>query len=1341
MPLELPIDMPGPEAFPPLGSARPAPSSNMTGSRTRHQQNRGSADMSVHNAQNASAAAQDFFSRSRGRGRGRGQGRAYRQPHTAGHDFARPPAQQNHRWSSQNQFLASQEQNRAARHRAMDQADYLDYLAKTTMTNMLTRKEIESKHLFRQRLEALAKNVSETSPLSNTTSGPLNLRLQSYGSLSNSFGTSGCDVDLLLTVETKAQDYVEISEQYKRDLEKALLEKGIGARLLTNTRIPIIRVCERPSAELLENLWEHRRQREITESIAQLRVDSTELDAPLPILTKSQYEAQSAAMAELDLNAADVPLPQTPVIDHAKLEFVGDCGIQCDINFTNHVALHNTKMLWTYGQCDTRVRLMGIFVKNWVKARAINTPYHGTLSSYGFVLMVLHYLMNVTNPPVVPNLQGLAHGHLWGQPPTRSSEGHDIEFTHDLDQIRDYMATQPRNQNSLGALLQGFFRYYATHDGFNWTQDVISIRTPGGILSKQAKGWTGAKWTGNKQNVRLRYLLAIEDPFELEHNVARTVGHNGIKAIRDEFRRSWSMIQGIQRVQSPQGTSWIWSTHDQNASGDGLDFIAPAEDRGDLLKRDAEFRKEQLKLLKQKTEADEESAKRQALKSVSDDELADTYGMSVGQSDLLPIDTWAEDQAKLIHDVALQDKKISRMRGPKTIHRKPTSDKDDSDSEDPMHYERYATENGKAGSVVADERATSPTEPDTPEFASEGLATPDGTSSSLHMEPYVDKVDQTFADSNKITSGQDQWDIWGHGVRDQHKSFGQDEGRSNCNSTNNLVQTDWNEYRDAQAIKNVSDDHANNLASNDTTLNIGLLPSPSLNYNNDLVNGNGNVERNSSVPLSPRTKRQLRSSLPPPRPLDNIPRPSQDTPAQRLPSLRQYRQAPTSDSVGPIISWTPDAMGGRWLLSRDRRIRQGQTVELTSGDKGRLNAKFPYNPSMTREELAEKNDLLEKYYKDSLYPRQSAEMRARSSGAGSPVIEAQSAVHENAPMDTNREPPVLNIDKIIDAGPVGDGIYWSTMTDIGHWLRWRDRKIIAGRWKPKDSLAALLSDLFPRDATTTVGDMNCMNWDLDNFFVGLSYPRAKELTHDEMDEMADAIRDAVRKTYEHRASKQDAASRLPRKAWNDFAQLESFMDSRPRFTESTVPLTKKGNGDETKENLDPSARTEPVAAEEPVRQDETVTSNEQRKLLLDMFRQGDVSPKTTRHVLDPKDQNAVEQLSMQAMMNVSEQASKGLQHNNDFVRAQRVAFFDKQSAIKNQSVPMASRPLSEKDVYNFIDERKDSGVEGSCNQSSPSSNTDLSESRHLNYQNLTNLQKALKNYENPIRSGHVEGDD
>ncbi|KAI1651766.1 uncharacterized protein F4817DRAFT_323547 [Daldinia loculata] len=297
---------------------------------------------------------------------------------------------------------------------------------------------------------------------------------------------------------------------------------------------------------------------------------------------------------------------------HDSLEFPKNgVGVQCDINFSAHLALQNTLLLRCYSYTDPRVRPMVLFVKHWAKARGINTPYRGTLSSYGYVLMVLHYLVNVAVPFVCPNLQQLA-------PPDPNLPAEDLEdvttckgwnvrFWRDEEEIQRlaHQGHLNQNQESLGSLLRGFFEYYAQNNvmsttrkrGFDWGRDVLSLRTHGGRLSKQKKGWTGAKTvlqletgalpdpaeagvnhkvkspidgmigqqaTTNAQfgqfnsldgvpvpptkpkdlkEVRHRYLFAIEDPFELEHNVARTVTHNGIVSIRDEFRRAWRIIR------------------------------------------------------------------------------------------------------------------------------------------------------------------------------------------------------------------------------------------------------------------------------------------------------------------------------------------------------------------------------------------------------------------------------------------------------------------------------------------------------------------------------------------------------------------------------------------------------------------------------------------------------------------------------------------------------------------------------------------------------------------------------------------------------------------------------
>ncbi|KAI1332348.1 hypothetical protein F5Y16DRAFT_175766 [Xylariaceae sp. FL0255] len=304
---------------------------------------------------------------------------------------------------------------------------------------------------------------------------------------------------------------------------------------------------------------------------------------------------------------------------HDSLEFPKTgVGVQCDINFSAHLALQNTLLLRCYSFTDPRVRPLVLFVKHWAKARDINTPYRGTLSSYGYVLMVLHYLVNVVEPFVCPNLQQLAppdppHAQSDDSTGITTCQGRDIRFWRDEHAIHDLAQQGQLNQNSdsLGMLLRGFFEYYAqtnlmstvpTKRGFDWGRDVLSLRTFGGLRSKSEKGWTGAKTvlqlqTGtsfvaetdtpclqspphfgvdnflNKfskqplpsstssqtaadhstklkevKEVRHRFLFAIEDPFELDHNVARTVTHNGIVAIRDEFRRAWRIIKSAGRT-------------------------------------------------------------------------------------------------------------------------------------------------------------------------------------------------------------------------------------------------------------------------------------------------------------------------------------------------------------------------------------------------------------------------------------------------------------------------------------------------------------------------------------------------------------------------------------------------------------------------------------------------------------------------------------------------------------------------------------------------------------------------------------------------------------------------
>ncbi|KAI0651271.1 hypothetical protein C8Q79DRAFT_22957 [Trametes meyenii] len=208
-------------------------------------------------------------------------------------------------------------------------------------------------------------------------------------------------------------------------------------------------------------------------------------------------------------------------------------GIACDIGFENRLALENTRLLMCYASVDpARVRTMVLFLKVWSKRRKINSPYKGTLSSYGYVLLVIYFLVHVKNPPVLPNLQQM--------PPLRpiSEEeshlnGYNIWFFDDIELLRQRWKSS--NTDTVAELLIDFFKFYSRDFAYN--TGVASIRA--GLLKKDTKGWLSEDYgTGRERN-----RLCIEDPFETDYNVARCVTKDGLYTIRGEFMRASRILQ------------------------------------------------------------------------------------------------------------------------------------------------------------------------------------------------------------------------------------------------------------------------------------------------------------------------------------------------------------------------------------------------------------------------------------------------------------------------------------------------------------------------------------------------------------------------------------------------------------------------------------------------------------------------------------------------------------------------------------------------------------------------------------------------------------------------------
>ncbi|KAL3517055.1 hypothetical protein ACH5RR_023957 [Cinchona calisaya] len=238
-------------------------------------------------------------------------------------------------------------------------------------------------------------------------------------------------------------------------------------------------------------------------------------------INKSEVLLKLADMLQLD------NLQNVQALTRARVPIVKlmdpSTGISCDICINNVLAVVNTKLLRDYAEIDLRLRQLAFIVKHWAKTRGVNETYQGTLSSYAYVLMCIHFLQQ-RRPAILPCLQEMKT--------TYSVTVDNVECSY-FDQVESLIGFGSRNRESIAQLVWAFFSYWAYFH--NYANDVISVRT-GTILSKRTKDWT--KRIGND-----RHLICIEDPFEISHDLGRVVDKSSIRVLREEFERAAEIMQ------------------------------------------------------------------------------------------------------------------------------------------------------------------------------------------------------------------------------------------------------------------------------------------------------------------------------------------------------------------------------------------------------------------------------------------------------------------------------------------------------------------------------------------------------------------------------------------------------------------------------------------------------------------------------------------------------------------------------------------------------------------------------------------------------------------------------
>lgn len=327
---------------------------------------------------------------------------------------------------------------------------------------------------------------------------------------------------------------------------------------------------------------------DITKLLEAAAVDA----APVP---PSQDKGNKINITQVDSSRIGARIP--------IIKFVFDGELECDISIENPLAVLNTSFLRSYSYLDPRIPILAAIIKKWAKRRDINNPSHSTLSSYGYLLMLIHFLVygsgssntneNNKSAPVtgiIPNL-------LYADPrcnladpkqkdiqiPRNARKGvpqyqtkHPTEYLFSVDtyfyKIPSELPIQIQNQileasnhnfnQSIGYLLMGFFRYYA-HE-FDYEHSYISLHQQPQVrgannsnsVNKQYKFETDV-WpfslTGGHISSSRKKLLMIEDPFETFYDVAHPLKQSSFQRIRKEFVRAFTVLSEFSDMKKGAG--------------------------------------------------------------------------------------------------------------------------------------------------------------------------------------------------------------------------------------------------------------------------------------------------------------------------------------------------------------------------------------------------------------------------------------------------------------------------------------------------------------------------------------------------------------------------------------------------------------------------------------------------------------------------------------------------------------------------------------------------------------------------------------------------------------------
>ncbi|XP_054153443.1 poly(A) RNA polymerase GLD2-like [Oppia nitens] len=200
-------------------------------------------------------------------------------------------------------------------------------------------------------------------------------------------------------------------------------------------------------------------------------------------------------------------------------------GIRVEININNEIGIRNSRLLYCYSKLDWRVVPICISIKQWAKHYQIIDSFSGCLSSYCVELMAIFYLQ-ICSPPLLPCLQKTDVQMF-----ATNTDISEYRLLPDLEQLNPFKS---ENQQSLGQLFVGFFKYYSLD--FDFSTQVASVRL-GRTISK-------ASYVPPLDQYLWEYI-AVEEPFSLDNSARTLYELKPFLMVTNEFKKMYEKFKDL----------------------------------------------------------------------------------------------------------------------------------------------------------------------------------------------------------------------------------------------------------------------------------------------------------------------------------------------------------------------------------------------------------------------------------------------------------------------------------------------------------------------------------------------------------------------------------------------------------------------------------------------------------------------------------------------------------------------------------------------------------------------------------------------------------------------------